>query len=67
MNLIGERLIYSTPRRKLMYKSTIEFVEENLEKIELIAEHGNPEMRKIATAFLLLYYEKKGEKRKNGV
>ena len=47
-----------------MYKSTIEFVEENLERIELLAEHGSPEMRKMAMAFLLLYYEKKGKKRR---
>ena len=47
-----------------MYRSTIEFVEENLEKIELLAEHGSSEMKKMAMAFLLLYYEKKGKKRR---
>jgi len=47
-----------------MYKSTMEFVEQNLEKIELVAEHGSSEMKKMAMAFLLLYYEKKGKKRR---
>jgi len=47
-----------------MCKDTIEFVEQNLKKIELIADHGTPEMRKLAMAFLLVYYEKKKKKRR---
>ena len=41
-----------------MDKDALKFVEENLEDIELIAEHGSSQMRKIATALLTVYFRK---------
>jgi hypothetical protein len=45
-----------------MDEDALKFVEENLEDIKLISEHGNPQMRKIATAVLAVYFKKMKKK-----
>lgn len=47
-----------------MKKETTDFVEENLEMLETLAEHGNLTAKKMALAFLIPYYTNKKKKKR---
>ena len=40
-----------------MKKKELKLIEENLDYLELIADHGTKEMKKIAMAILTAYYK----------
>lgn len=47
-----------------MIDKTLKLIEENREDIELVAEYGTPQMRKMAQALLAYYYKKTKKKKK---